>query len=216
MRWFGCKLKNLLWSSRQPYASHLMCHTPHLCVCVSSCTSLNKIIIQKNSRVFDPHKFFTAYLHVQVENLPLSSLLWLTSKGTVSTRSFFIKRLHRFFQHRHCRSILMGRRCNITCRKWSPSIYHPSHWQMGFRQLQDLHSEEPCPNPGTSLWTVNAVPIFLHPCSGTLTFYLLLQTFIFCSQTITTYQAWTSSPSIQARMYFLPYLFQSLLTSFTM
>jgi len=74
-----------------------MCHTPHLCVCVSSCTSSNKIIIQKNSHVFDPHKFFTAYLHVQVENFPLSSLLWLTSKGTVSTRSFFIKRLRRFF-----------------------------------------------------------------------------------------------------------------------
>ena len=83
-----------------------------------------------------------------------------------------------FFQHRHCRSILTGRWHNITCWKWSPSIYHPSHWQMDFRHLQDLHSEEPCPNPGTSLWTVNAVTIFLHPHSGILTFYLLSQTFI--------------------------------------
>jgi hypothetical protein len=57
----------------------------------------NKIIVQKNSRAFDPHKFFTAYLHARDGNFPLSSPLWLTSKGVVPTCSFFIKRLRRFF-----------------------------------------------------------------------------------------------------------------------
>jgi hypothetical protein len=57
----------------------------------------NTIIIQKNSREFDPHKFFTAYLRVRDHKFPLSSPLWLTSKGVVPTRSFFIKRLRRFF-----------------------------------------------------------------------------------------------------------------------
>jgi len=53
----------------------------------------NKIIVRKNSREFNPHKFFTAYLRVRDENFPLSSPLWLTSKGAVPTCSFFIKRL---------------------------------------------------------------------------------------------------------------------------
>jgi hypothetical protein len=57
----------------------------------------NKIIVRKNHRIFDPHKFFTAYLRVRDDKFPLSSPLWLTSKGAVPTRSFFIKHLHCFF-----------------------------------------------------------------------------------------------------------------------
>jgi len=57
----------------------------------------NKIIVCKNSREFNPHKFFTAYFHVQDKKFPLSSPLWLTSKGAVPTCSFFIKHLWHFF-----------------------------------------------------------------------------------------------------------------------
>ena len=57
----------------------------------------NRIIIQKNHCIFDPHKFFTAYLRICDDKFPLSSPLWLTSKGVVPTRSFFIKCLCRFF-----------------------------------------------------------------------------------------------------------------------
>jgi hypothetical protein len=51
----------------------------------------NIIIIHKNQHMFDPHKFFTAYLHHRDKKFPLSSPLWLTSKGAIPTRSFFIK-----------------------------------------------------------------------------------------------------------------------------
>ena len=57
----------------------------------------NIIIVRKNQHTFDPHKHFTAYLRHRDERFPLSSPLWLTSKGVVPTRSFFIKRLRRFF-----------------------------------------------------------------------------------------------------------------------
>ena len=57
----------------------------------------NRIIVRKNDRIFDPHKFFAAYLRVRDEKFPLSSPLWLTSKGVIPTHSFFIKRLRRFF-----------------------------------------------------------------------------------------------------------------------
>jgi len=58
----------------------------------------NVIIVCKNQHAFDPHKFFTAYLHACDENFPLrSSPLWLTSKGAVPTHSFFIKCLQCFF-----------------------------------------------------------------------------------------------------------------------
>ena len=55
------------------------------------------IIVRKNQHAFDPHKYFTAYLHVRDEKFPLSSPLWLTSKGAIPTRSFFIKFLRHFF-----------------------------------------------------------------------------------------------------------------------
>jgi len=57
----------------------------------------NKIIVRKNHHAFDPHKYFTAYLHACDKKFPLSSPLWLTSKGAVPTCSFFIKHLWRFF-----------------------------------------------------------------------------------------------------------------------
>ena len=57
----------------------------------------NIIIMRKNQHTFDPHKFFTAYLHLRDKKFPLSSPLWLTSKGAVPTCSFFIKCLQRFF-----------------------------------------------------------------------------------------------------------------------
>ena len=57
----------------------------------------NIIIVCKNQHAFDPHKYFTVYLRVRDEKFPLSSPLWLTSKGAIPTRSFFIKHLRRFF-----------------------------------------------------------------------------------------------------------------------
>jgi len=57
----------------------------------------NTIIIRKNPHKFDPHKRFLAYLWARDAKFPFSSPLWLTSRGTIPTRSFFIRRLRQFF-----------------------------------------------------------------------------------------------------------------------
>ena len=57
----------------------------------------NTIIVCKNQHKFDPHTYFVAYLRAWDNNFPFSSPLWLTSKGTIPTRSFFIRRLRKFF-----------------------------------------------------------------------------------------------------------------------
>ena len=57
----------------------------------------NIVIIRKNNHVFDPHKHFISYLRERDKKFPFSSPLWLTSTGVIPTRSFFIKRLRRFF-----------------------------------------------------------------------------------------------------------------------
>ena len=58
----------------------------------------NHIIVK--SQQYDninPLPFFTAYLTSRDNNFPLASPLWLTSKGTVPTRQFFITRIRQFF-----------------------------------------------------------------------------------------------------------------------
>jgi len=57
----------------------------------------NTIIVRKNPHKFDPHKCFLAYLRARDAKLPFSLPLWLTSQGTIPTRSFFIRCLHQFF-----------------------------------------------------------------------------------------------------------------------
>ena len=57
----------------------------------------NTIIIRKNPHKFDPHKHFLIYLRARNTKFLFSSPLWLTSRGTIPTHSFFIRRLHRFF-----------------------------------------------------------------------------------------------------------------------
>ena len=53
----------------------------------------NIIIIRKNHHLFDLHKHFVSYLQARNKKFPFNSPLWLTSKGVIPTRSFFIKRL---------------------------------------------------------------------------------------------------------------------------
>ena len=55
------------------------------------------IIKQKQYNDIDPLHIFLRYLQSRDSLFPLLSPLWLTSKGSVPTRDFFIKRLHTFF-----------------------------------------------------------------------------------------------------------------------
>jgi len=57
----------------------------------------NTVIICKNAHKFDPHMHFLTYLHACDHEFPFSPPLWLTSKGTIPTWSFFIQRLCWFF-----------------------------------------------------------------------------------------------------------------------
>ena len=58
----------------------------------------NIIILCPNPYPCDPMSLFTTYLHSRDLRFPLSSLLWLKANGTVPTCSFFMCRLHLFFQ----------------------------------------------------------------------------------------------------------------------
>ena len=57
----------------------------------------NTIIIPKNNDRHDPHGHFTSYLLSRDEKFPLLSPLWLRDDGAIPTRSWFTRRLHRFF-----------------------------------------------------------------------------------------------------------------------
>ena len=59
----------------------------------------NHIIVKKQQYCdIDPLSTFRTYLHSCDHHFPLSSPLWLTSKGTVPTRFFFMSRMKRFFE----------------------------------------------------------------------------------------------------------------------
>lgn len=56
----------------------------------------NTIVIQKISTVSDPHSRFLSYLSSRDALFPLNPELWLTSRGTVPTRHWFMSRLRAF------------------------------------------------------------------------------------------------------------------------
>jgi len=83
----------------------------------------NRIIVQKNHHIFDLHKFFTAYLRIWDDKFPLSSPLWLTSKGIIPTCSFFIKFLCCFFNSDTARqSLWAGGATSLAENGVPPSI----------------------------------------------------------------------------------------------
>lgn len=57
----------------------------------------NTIIVQKNNRPTDPYRPFLAYLASRDSRFPIHPELWLTSRGSVPTRHWFISRLRAFF-----------------------------------------------------------------------------------------------------------------------
>jgi hypothetical protein len=57
----------------------------------------NTIIIERHNRPSNPHSPFISYLCSRDHLFPLRPELWLTSKGSVPTRHWFISRLRRFF-----------------------------------------------------------------------------------------------------------------------
>ncbi|KJA22750.1 hypothetical protein HYPSUDRAFT_110934, partial [Hypholoma sublateritium FD-334 SS-4] len=57
----------------------------------------NKIIVRKHQFRHNPLSLFLRYLQSRDTKFPLASPLWLTSRGEVPTRSFFMSRLRTFF-----------------------------------------------------------------------------------------------------------------------
>ncbi|GLB45654.1 hypothetical protein LshimejAT787_2500460 [Lyophyllum shimeji] len=57
----------------------------------------NRIIVRAMDHPSGPYPHFVSYLTSRNKRFPLSRELWLTSRGRVPTRSFFIRRLCRFF-----------------------------------------------------------------------------------------------------------------------
>ncbi|KIK01577.1 hypothetical protein K443DRAFT_6766 [Laccaria amethystina LaAM-08-1] len=83
----------------------------------------NTIIVRKNPHKFDPHKQFSTYLRAHDAEFPFSSPLWLTSRGTIPTHSFFIRRLHRFFDSDTAgQSLRAGGATSLAENRVPPSI----------------------------------------------------------------------------------------------
>ena len=57
----------------------------------------NTIIVQQHHTVVDPLSHFKSYLQSRDHLFPFSSALWLRADGSLPTHSFFIDRLHFFF-----------------------------------------------------------------------------------------------------------------------
>jgi hypothetical protein len=58
----------------------------------------NHILVKKQQFCdLNPLSVFQKYLNSRDSSFPLSSPLWLTSKGDVPTRDFFISRMHHYF-----------------------------------------------------------------------------------------------------------------------
>ena len=57
----------------------------------------NTIVIQKNNTPTDPYRPFLTYLSSRDARFPLHPKLWITSRGTVPTRHWFMSRLRKFF-----------------------------------------------------------------------------------------------------------------------
>ena len=57
----------------------------------------NTIIVQKIDGPTDPYKPFLRYITSQDKKFPLNLELWLTSRGNVPTRHWFLSRLQTFF-----------------------------------------------------------------------------------------------------------------------
>ena len=57
----------------------------------------NTILIQKLTTSTDPYRHFIAYIESRDALFPLNPELWLTSRGAVPTRHWFMSRLRRFF-----------------------------------------------------------------------------------------------------------------------
>ena len=57
----------------------------------------NTIVVQKINGPTDPYEPFSRYLASRDKNFPLNPELWLTSRGSVPTRHWFLSRLRKFF-----------------------------------------------------------------------------------------------------------------------
>ncbi|KDR75586.1 hypothetical protein GALMADRAFT_32023, partial [Galerina marginata CBS 339.88] len=57
----------------------------------------NTIIVRKTSLQTDPYRFFTRYLSSRDSLHPLKPELWLRQSGRVPTRSWFMRRMRKFF-----------------------------------------------------------------------------------------------------------------------
>ena len=57
----------------------------------------NTIVVQKTTTPTDPYTPFSRYISSRDKKFPLHPELWLTSRGSVPTRHWFISRLRKFF-----------------------------------------------------------------------------------------------------------------------
>ena len=90
--WKKVTKRSMVTISHDQYAFHLPSHK------ADPFFEGNHVIVKAHQYCdINPLCAFTTYLESRDNKFPLSSPLWLTSKGAVPTRHFFITRLRRYF-----------------------------------------------------------------------------------------------------------------------
>lgn len=86
----------------------------------------NRIIVRAQQFKHNPLRHFKQYLAKRDSSFPLSSPLWLTSRGQIPTRSFFINRLKIFFDSSVAgQSMRAGGATSLAENGVPPSIIQP-------------------------------------------------------------------------------------------
>ena len=86
----------------------------------------NRVIVCKEQYQHNPLLHFTNYLKSRDQLFPVSTPLWITEQGQVPTRSFFMKRLHLFFDESVAgQSMRAGGATSLAEHGVPPSIIQP-------------------------------------------------------------------------------------------
>lgn len=93
----------------------------------------NRIVIQRVMVGSDPHPLFTRFLASRDLHFPLHPFLWVKSDGSLPTRSWFIRRLHRHFPTTFCgHSMRAGGATSLAAAGLSPEhIRAVGRWRSG-------------------------------------------------------------------------------------
>ncbi len=109
----------------------------------------NKVIIPSDDDPgFNPLPIFRRYLTLCDTRHIVHPALWITSSGSVPTRSWFMKRLRQVFPSTSItgQSMRAGGATDLAVTR-RPTLLDPRSREMVLKSLQNIHSKKSCPTP---------------------------------------------------------------------